>query len=378
MKIIKVISSLSYGGAETQVISLSKELIKQGHQVTIITTTACVPRAHMLDNSGVKLISLNKRTKLDFKLTAQLRKLFIQCQPDIIHAYLYDAEFYSRLASAGLNTPVINSERSDQYQLNLNQRIGNWLTKSLVFGVIANSYSGQNHAKNMYHHLASERFMVVWNGIDLDAIKARVKATHTNYKAKWFGDSSIKMAIMAASIKPEKDYAFALNVAHALITHDPSWRVAFLGEQLFDKNSNYKQSILDQLKAINEANKIRFLGNREDIIEILDQADVSFLTSLHEGFPNTVLESMAVGTPAVTTNFSDIKQILPEPWLVQDKKDKNAFSHAMVRAANMKNQLSKNCIKWVKNNCRIEKATENLVMTYSYFINLYHKPTHHL
>jgi len=68
MKIVKIISSLLYGGAETQVIGLSKELVRQGHQVTIITTTKNTQRAHLLNKSGVELISFSKCGKLDIKL----------------------------------------------------------------------------------------------------------------------------------------------------------------------------------------------------------------------------------------------------------------------------------------------------------------------
>jgi len=367
MNIIKVISSLSYGGAETQVIALAKELANQGHQLTIITTTNYVPRADQLKNTGVELICFDKRSKLDLKLVWELRRQFSRIRPDIVHAYLFDAELFSRLAGIGLGIPILNSERNDQYELNLNQKIANILTIRLVDGVIANSYAGCQHASGIYHHLKKQSLQVVWNGAELSKIHDALKACEKNYREEWFGDASVKIAVMVAAIKPVKDYRLALKVAEALIQCDPSWRVVFLGDQLVDKGSEYKKEVVRQYEEMKEGEKIRFVGNREDVVEILDQADVSFLTSHHEGFPNTVLESMAVGTPVITTDFSDIKLIAIEEWLVLKNRDPLKFAQVLIRAEKCKEQLSTKSIEWVKKNCSIQESTKNLLNVYTLF-----------
>jgi len=364
MNIVKVISSLAYGGAETQVITLSKELVRQGHQVTIITTESYVPRAQELDGSGVKLVCLNKALKIDFKLFNDLRFQFKRIRPDIVHAYLYDAEFYSRLAALGLGITLINSERNDQYQLNRNQQVGHFFTKRLVDGVIANSYAGQKHATSLYKNLPKEKLKVVWNGIDLDKVAQRLACGEINYKGEWFPREKIKLAVMAASIKPQKNYNLALRVAEELIEKDSIWRVVFLGDQLSDSSNSYKTGIIGQWKNLRHKEKIKFVGNRDDVLEILAQADVSFLTSHHEGFPNTVLESMAVGTPVVTSEFSDINKITVEPWLVQKETSPVAFVDVINRVVETRDVLSSKSRLWIEQNCSVEQIAKKLINTY--------------
>jgi glycosyltransferase involved in cell wall biosynthesis len=364
LNIVKVISSLTHGGAETQVINLAKELVAQGHVVTIITTTDYAPRDYQLKNSGVDLVCISKNSRLDLKLLRELRRQFKKIKPDIIHAYLYDAEFYSRLAAIGLKIPLINSERNDQYKLNLNQKLGHFITRHLVDAVVANSFAGCNHAMDKYPNLAKEKFHVVWNGIDLPKIDERLKNNEMNFKNELFAGEKVKLAIMAASIKPQKNHALALDVADKLIEQDETWRVVFLGDQLIVSPNKYKTEIIKLYEKSINRDKIVFLGNREDVIEILYQAEVSFLTSHYEGFPNAVLESMAVGTPAVTTSFSDIKHIAVEPWLVSDDRNAELIANSMIKAEKNKEALSLKSKKWVQNNCNIKVISENLVSVY--------------
>ena len=365
---MNVISSLHFGGAETQVINLSKELAKQGHQVLLVSLTNDVPRIAELEGSTVEIIVENKKRKLDLTVLSNLRTHIKKWQPDIIHGYLYDAEFYCRLAAIGLSIPVINSERNDNYTFNKNQILGDYLTTRLVNGVIANSYAGMSFSKKRYQHLNEKNFHVVWNGIDLDNVNQRVSHCDKDYKQDFFNNSTIKMACMVASIKEQKDYVLALQVAEKLIQSDEQWRVIFLGDKLFESDDSYKKTINLQYNNLNEKSKIKFLGNRTDVIEILSQAEVSFLTSHYEGFPNAVLESMSVGTPAITTHFSDIKKIAPAPWMVIDNHQPQDFVKAINKAVDEKPTLSYKSIKWVNEHCTLDVIARKLIDTYSLYI----------
>jgi glycosyltransferase involved in cell wall biosynthesis len=369
MNIIKVNSSLSYGGAETQIINMSKELVNQGHTVTIITTSDNAPRASELENTGVNLICLKKRRKLDLALIQELRKQFKKIKPDIIHAYLYDAEFFSRLAVIGLNIPLINSERNDAYNLNTNQKVGHFLTRRLVDAVIANSYAGCSHAIGKYPNVKKSNFHVVWNGIDTEKVAARITAYQVDLKKELFPDSKVKLAVMVASIKHQKNHELALKVADKLINLDDNWRVLFVGDQLTDSKNEYKTKIMNLYQKSTHKDKIMYLGNRNDVVEILQQADISFLTSHHEGFPNTALESMTVGTPVVTTSFSDIKRIAVEPWLVNDEHNADTFVNTLVKAEAHREALSHKSKAWVLNNCSMTIATQNLLNVYRGYVN---------
>ena len=66
--------------------------------------------------------------------------------------------------------------------------------------------------------------------------------------------------------------------------------------------------------------RARFLGERPDVVDILDAADIFALPSEYEGMPLSVMEAMARGKPVVATAVSGIPEelgdtgrLLPDP-----------------------------------------------------------------
>ncbi len=58
------------------------------------------------------------------------------------------------------------------------------------------------------------------------------------------------------------------------------------------------------------AGAVRFLGFREDVLDVLADTDLLVLPSFEEGFPNTLLEGMALGVPIVATPVDGIPELV--------------------------------------------------------------------
>ena len=375
MRVLFVISDLAFHGAQKQVVELSRELDRSGHEVVIYTLNREVGRARELQGTGVAIVADQKRSKLDLGVIRRLRRKVREWRPDVIHGFLYDGDIYARLAGAGTPAVVLNSERSDNYELTRSQLLMHRLTKRLVDGVVANSRSGSAFAQKLYGY-APGQVHVVWNGLRIEELERRAQST-ADYRREFFGPGEHRIACMIGHIKPAKDYHLALDVAAALLRRDPAWRVLFVGEALTSvaykggadsETDGYKRSVMAHFEALGIADRVVFAGARTDACAILAQCDVQLMTSCREGFPNVVLEGMVLGVPVVSTEYSDIRHILPRESQVVASRSPEALAQAIVAAHADREALVAEQKRWVRSHASIETVTRELERVYARYV----------
>ena len=376
MRVLFIISELTLGGAQKQVVELSKQLVRRGHDCAIYTLNRDVPRAPELEGSGVKLVVDQKRWKLDPAVIARLRAFMHSWHPDVAHGFLFDGDIYARLAAFGTGIPVLNSERSDNYRISRVQHAAHWLTRALVDGVVANSSSGSRFAQRLYGY-DPDHMHVVWNGIRVDELERQAQSA-VDYKQEFFGNGDCRVACLVGAIKPAKDYHLALDTAARLVRLAPEWRVLFLGDQLASAagyragadsdTASYKDEVVRHHRRVGLPERIRFVGARKDATAIMKQCDVIFSTSCREGFPNVVLEAMALGVPVASTDYSDIRQILPHALQVVEERSPAAMARTIVNVHAAREVIAADQRRWVREHASIEKAAKELESVYRLYL----------
>ncbi|HUJ00410.1 MAG TPA: glycosyltransferase [Usitatibacter sp.] len=375
MRVLFIISELTLGGAQKQVVELARQLVRHGHDAAIYTLNHEVPRAKELAGSGVALVVDQKRWKVDPAVLRRLRRYLRDWRPDIVHGFLFDGDIYARIAAFATGIPVLNSERSDNYTLSRVQYLGHRLTRALADGLVANSHSGSAFAQRLYG-FQPERCHVVWNGLRIEELE-RQAATRADYRAEFFGPGKHKLACLVGAIKPAKDYHLAIDAAARLVRADPGWRVLFVGDQLANATyragvhsdtGEYKQSVMRHFAEQEIGDKVRFAGARSDAPAIVAQSDVLYVTSCREGFPNVVLEAMVLGVPVVSTDYSDIRRILPRPEQVVASRRPDDLAWAILDAYGERDAIAKEQRRWVRTHASIENATLELERVYQRYL----------
>jgi len=60
------------------------------------------------------------------------------------------------------------------------------------------------------------------------------------------------------------------------------------------------------------SSRVRFLGFREDALELLAESSILVLPSVTEGMPRTVMEAMAMGKPVIGSNIPGLKPLIED------------------------------------------------------------------
>ena len=356
-----VISGLGFGGAERQVVLLSRELVRRGHAVLVYTLNNPVPRRDELAGSGVELVVDQKRWRVDPAVLRRLRQTVVRWGADLVHGFLYDAHLYARLACAGLGLPTLNSERSEGYRLSVLQRLGYRLTARLTDGVVANSHAGAAFACRL-HRLPARDVHVVWNGIDLREIDARLAAPGGS--ARSLMPPGAKVVGVVGMIKPAKDHLLALRVCRELATRESRWRGLFVGDSLHDSDDAFKRHVLEEWRRLGLESMVVFTGVRDDVPELVASCDVLLVTSHYEGFPNVVLEAMSCGTPVATTDYSDVRRIVPFRWQVASSRSASALADIVERCHRERATVARAQRAWVERHADVAQATDALLQVY--------------
>src|SRR5258706_3835018 len=218
---------------------------------------------------------------------------------------------------------------------------------------------------------------VVGNGVRVDELE-RAAQSRVDFRARFFGPGSHHVACLVGSIKPAKDYHLALDSAARLVRGSPQWRVLFIGDQLSSSKAyrpgadsdtaSYKAQIVRHHARLGVPERIRFVGERGDALAIVKQCDVLFSTSCREGFPNVVLEAMAIGVPVASTDYSDIRRILPCAPQVVIERTPEAVARAVLRVHSMREHIVAEQKRWVREHASIEQATLELERVYLHYV----------
>jgi glycosyltransferase involved in cell wall biosynthesis len=109
---------------------------------------------------------------------------------------------------------------------------------------------------------------------------------------------------------------------------------------------------------------VLFLGHRRDVPELVSSSDLMLLTSLHEGFPNAVLEAMACGTAVVTTDYSDVRSIVPTREQVVASRSEEELARAVVQCYERRGELARLQRAWVQQHATASASAAAMLSVY--------------
>jgi glycosyltransferase involved in cell wall biosynthesis len=313
LRVCLLISSLEFGGAERQVIEMTRIFDRTHIDPIICTLSEKIPLVENDPDIRALVHTIEKRSRFDLTTIPRLAGFLRRQRVDVLHAFMFDSEIAARLAAplAGVGV-VIASERNSDYVRPRFQQLVQRLTSPLFDVMVANSHAGARLNREVLG-LDESRLRVVHNGVDTQRFKPD-SATGAAFRAR-IGISPDEPVIgMVGSFKRQKDHATFLRMAAKLLETRPDCRFLIAGDVIAGSADSpvYAAEILELATALNLGERCLFIGNQQDIPGFYNACNLTALLSLREGTPNVALESMACGRPVIASDIADNALIIPD------------------------------------------------------------------
>jgi len=297
MKLLIFIHNLLSGGAERATVNLANYWAEKGWKITIVTLVGreqdfyplhpAIQRiALCLDEDSASTI---RAIKHNYQRIKALYKVLKQQQPDIALGFMTTANILLALAAKGLNIPVIGSERIHPPMYPLN-KIWEWLRRR-VYGHLDAVTALTHETADWLKKQTTARYVPV--------IPNTVSYPLTSHSPKILPPSSsmgIFNLIAVGRLTEQKGFDRLLNVFALLASHFPDWNLTILGE------GEDRDSLEQQRNKLGLQQRVFLLGNVGNLGDWYEAADLYVMSSLFEGFPNTLVEAMSYGLLAVSVD----------------------------------------------------------------------------
>lgn len=304
-----VLNSLVGGGAERVVIHLLNNLDRTKYDFRLVIFKDI--RDYQKNITGsLPILCLNKKGRWDFlKLVFRLRKVIKEYEPDYILSALMYENIISVLAGFGLKKKfkIILSEHIFTENILAYEKFRG-LKKILINftynkadKIIAVSRDIKKCLVDKFN-VPSGKIDIIYNPIPLDEIRREMLA---QAECEFFKESGNFIIIGAGRLVRAKRFDILMNAFSMVIKEEKRARLIILG----------KGDLLEELKTQAEKlkidDKIFFAGFQPNPYAWFFKADMFVLSSDCEGFPMVILESMACGTPVISSDcFSGPGEII--------------------------------------------------------------------
>lgn len=283
MKISFIIGTMSGGGAERVISVLANWFSKKGYDTSVIAIIEDNISYELDPNIKYYANQFNnfKRLKRVANRYSFTKRTLRDIQPDVVISFTTEINIYALIASLGLKSKVIISERNDPFRDPPSK-----ITRSIrnvVYG-LSDKYVFQTpDAKEYFSKKIQGKSVIIAN-----PLKEKLPNRYEGIRKKEF--------VTVARLSKQKNLKMLIDAYEMIHSEYDDYKLRIYGE------GPLRKEIEEYLIQKKLTEVVFLMGFEKEVHNKIIDARAFILSSDYEGISNAMLESLAIGLPTLCTD----------------------------------------------------------------------------
>ena len=331
MKILHVITSLATGGAEHLMVDLLPRLRDKGNDVELLVFDGtATPFMRQLRDAGIVVHRLGEGGNVYSPLHIARLTKFLR-RYDVVHTHNTACQLFAPMAKllSWSRTKLVTTEHNTT-----NRRRGKWYFKPIdrwmyarYSAIIAISEKAESMLRAYVH---PKHLITIENGIDVDRYANAAAAPRCELVPE-YAEGDVVIA-MVAGFRMQKDHDCAVR---AMAELPANYKLCLVGD------GERRAEIEELIASLGLQQRVRLMGIRSDVPNILKAADVNLLASHWEGLSLSSVEGMAAGRPFVASDVDGLREVVQGNGILFAEGNHRQLAEILLRLINNRDEYEK-------------------------------------
>jgi len=337
---MQVTHDLAVGGLQQVVVNLARSIDRNIFDVSVLCLRSTGEFCAELEQEDVEVILLpQKEGGVDYFSFLKVGRILKEKHIDVIHTHNTQPFIDGTLGAlmAGVKT-IIHTDHARDFPDKKRYMFAEWFASNFAYKVVGVS---EHTSKNLrkYEHISARKIETIPNGVYGKRFAPSIDIIE---KKKELGIAENHSVLgVTARLSEQKGVSYLLQAFKKVSLKFPNTVLLIVGD------GPLRKELEDESQSLGLTKKVKFLGIRLDIPELLKVFDLYVLPSLWEGLPMAILEAMAARCPIVATDVGGVHIAI-----------KHGFNGSLVESENV-DALAGEIIKVLLSNDLMVKYQEN-------------------